>query len=136
MRNAGMVFAAVSGCLAVILGAFGAHALSGKVDTGMLTAKSMHAYETAVHYQMLHSLAIIAMIAVRDKYPLYSRTIIGLFMLGIILFAGSIYGMVAGDLTGINMKWMGPVTPLGGLCLIVGWGTMVVSAIKCKQTKE
>ncbi len=128
MKNAGMVFAAISGCLAVILGAMGAHALSDK-----LSPKNMHAYETATHYQMIHSLAIIGMVAIRDKYPLYYKTIVGLFMAGIVLFAGSIYGLVSEDLTGINMKWLGPVTPLGGLCFIAGWATLAVSAIKCKQ---
>ena len=128
MKNAGMVFAAISGCLAVILGAMGAHALSEK-----LSPKSMHAYETATHYQMLHSLAIIGMVAIRDKYPLYFKTIVGLFMAGIILFSGSIYILVIGDLSGTDLKWVGPVTPLGGLCMVAGWATLVVSAIKCKQ---
>lgn len=134
MRNTAMVFAGISGCIAVILGALGAHALSGKVDSGVLTAKSMHAFETAVHYQMTHTLAIIGMIALKDKYPLYFKAIVGLFFAGIILFSGSIYGMVAGDLTGLDMKWLGPVTPLGGLCFIAGWATLVVSAIKCAKT--
>ena len=134
MRNAAMVFAGISGCIAVILGALGAHALNGKVDAGLLSPKSMHAYETAVHYQMMHTLAIMGMVALRDKYPLYFKTIIGLFIAGIILFSGSIYGLVMGDLTGINMRWMGSVTPLGGLCLIAGWLTVFISAIKNKNT--
>ena len=134
MRNAAMVFAGISGCIAVILGALGAHALSSKVDSGMLSEKSMHAFETAVHYQMLHTLAIIGMVAIRDKYPLYSKTIIGLFMVGIILFSGSIYGLVTGNLTGVDLKFFGPITPLGGLCFIAGWATLTVSAIKCKKS--
>ena len=132
MRNAAMVFAGISGCIAVILGALGAHALSGKVDSGVLSAKSMHAFETAVHYQMLHTLAIMVMIALKDRYPLYFKTIVGLFVVGIVLFSGSIYGLVTGELTGMNMKWLGPVTPLGGLCFISGWLVIVISAIKCK----
>ena len=134
MRNAAMVFAGISGCIAVILGALGAHALSGKVDTGALSAKSMHAFETAVHYQIIHTLAIIGMVAIKDKYPLYNKGIIILFMIGIILFSGSIYGLVAGDLTGANLKFLGPVTPLGGLCFISGWFVLFISAIKCKQS--
>src|SRR5579859_2338698 len=113
MRNTAMVFAGISGCIAVILGALGAHALSGKVDSGILSAKSMHAFETAVHYQMTHTLAIMAMVALKDKYPLYFKAIVGLFFAGIILFSGSIYGLVVGDLIGLNMMWLGPVTPLG-----------------------
>lgn|SRR6185312_7641650 len=133
MRNAAMIFAGISGCIAVILGALGAHALNGKVEAGLLSPQSMHAYETAVHYQLMHTLAIMAMVALRDKYPLYSKTIITLFMIGIVLFSGSIYGLVAGNLTGINMKWMGPITPLGGLCFIAGWVAIVISAIKSKN---
>jgi len=133
MRNAAMVFAGISGCIAVILGALGAHALSSKVDSGMLSEKSMHAFETAVHYQMLHTLAIIGMVAIRDKYPLYNKAIIGLFMVGILLFSGSIYGLVAGSLTGVDLKFFGPITPIGGLCFIAGWFTLTISAIKCKR---
>ncbi len=135
MRNGAMIFAGISGCIAIMLGALGAHALSGKVDAGVITPKSLHAFETAVHYQMLHTLAIIGMIAVRDKYPLYFKTIMGLFMVGIILFSGSIYGLVAGDLTGVSMHWLGPVTPLGGLCFIAGWFTIALSAINCKKAE-
>jgi uncharacterized membrane protein YgdD (TMEM256/DUF423 family) len=131
-----MVFAGISGCIAVILGALGAHALSGKVDSGVLSAKSMHAFETAVHYQLMHTLAIIGMVAIRDKYPIYSKTIIGLFIAGICLFSGSIYALVAGDLTGMNLHFFGPVTPLGGLCFIAGWFTLALSAIKCKPTTK
>ncbi|HXB13554.1 MAG TPA: DUF423 domain-containing protein [Bacteroidia bacterium] len=133
MRNTAMVFAGISGCIAVILGALGAHALSSKVDSGMLSAKSMHAFETAVHYQIIHTLAIIGMVAIRDKYPLYNKAIISLFMIGIVLFSGSIYGLVAGDLSGVDLKFLGPITPLGGLCFIVGWFILTISAIKCKK---
>jgi uncharacterized membrane protein YgdD (TMEM256/DUF423 family) len=135
MRNTAMVFAGISGCIAVILGALGAHALSSKVDSGMLSAKSMHAFETAVHYQIIHTLAIIGMVAIRDKYPLYNRLIITLFAIGIILFSGSIYGLVAGDLTGTDLKFLGPITPLGGLCFIAGWFMLIISAIKYKKSE-
>ncbi len=135
MRNTAMVFAGISGCIAVILGALGAHALSSKVDSGMLSAKSMHAFETAVHYQIIHTLAIMGMIAIRDKYPLYNRLIISLFMIGIVLFSGSIYGLVAGDLTGTDLKFFGPITPLGGLCFIAGWFMLIISALKYKKSE-
>jgi len=134
MRNTTMVFAGISGCIAVMLGALGAHALSAKVDAGVLSPKSLHAFETAVHYQMLHTLALIGMAAIRDKMPLYYKTIVGLFVAGIVLFSGSIYGMVAGDITNMPMHWLGPVTPLGGLCLIAGWFTIALAAIRSKKS--
>lgn len=136
MRNAAMVFAGISGCIAVVLGALGAHFLTGKVSAGILKPESLHAWDTAAKYQMIHTLAIMGMVAIRDKYPLYFKTIVGLFITGIILFSGSIYMLVAGDLTGINLHWVGPVTPFGGLCLIAAWFTLFLSALKCKQIKE
>ncbi len=133
MRNGALAFAGISGCMAVMLGALGAHALSGKVDSGLLTSKSMHAYETAVHYQMMHTLAILAMIALKDRYIAYYRTVITLFIVGIVLFSGSIYLLVAGDLTGINFKFFGPITPLGGLCFIAAWFMVFIGALKANK---
>jgi uncharacterized membrane protein YgdD (TMEM256/DUF423 family) len=133
MRNAAMVFVAISGCFAVVLGAFGAHYLSGKVEAGVLSVKMMHAYETAVHYQLFHTLSLMGVFSLKDKFPLYNKTIGILFMLGIVLFSGSIYMLATGELTGVDFKWLGPVTPLGGLCFIAAWATLFVSVIKCKQ---
>jgi uncharacterized membrane protein YgdD (TMEM256/DUF423 family) len=132
MRNAAMVFTGISGCLAVILGAFGAHYLNGKVEAGVLSAKSMHAYETGVHYQLFHTLALMGVVLLKDKYPLYNKTIGILFMTGIVLFSGSIYMLSTGELLGMNFHWVGPVTPLGGLCLIVGWAMLFLSVLKHK----
>ncbi|HXP52037.1 MAG TPA: DUF423 domain-containing protein [Bacteroidia bacterium] len=133
MRKSAMVFVGISGCLAVILGAFGAHFLSGKVDAGVLSAKDLHAYETAVHYQLFHTLAILGVFSIKDKYPLYNRTIGILFMLGILLFSGSIYLLSTGGVTNMNFRWLGPVTPLGGLCFITGWALLALSAFKQKE---
>lgn len=131
MRNTAMVFAGISGCTAVILGAFGAHGLKG-----VLNAEDMHAYETAVYYQLFNTLALMAVIALADKFPLYNKTVRTLFMLGIIFFSGSIYLLSMSDIIGINFRWLGPVTPLGGLCLIAGWFTLFLSAIKHKQVHK
>ncbi|MGP8215070.1 MAG: DUF423 domain-containing protein [Bacteroidia bacterium] len=136
MRKGAMVFAGISGSLAVVFGAFGAHFLSSKVDSGILSAKDMHAYETAVHYQFFHTLAILGTFAVKDKYPLYNRTIGILFMLGILLFSGSIYLLSTSGITGINFKWLGPITPLGGLCFIAGWACLLLSAIKQSEVAK
>jgi uncharacterized membrane protein YgdD (TMEM256/DUF423 family) len=133
MRNGALVFAGISGFIAVMLGALGAHALTNKVEAGLLNPKSLHAYETAVHYQMMHTLAIIALLAIKDKYPAYNKTVTTLFMIGIILFSGSIYALVAGDLKGVDLKALGPITPIGGLCFIAGWFMLILSAIKNKE---
>jgi len=133
MRNGAMVFAGISGCLAVILGAFGAHYLKDKVESGLLTQKDLDAYKTAVQYQLVHTLAIMGVFSIRERLPLYNKTIGLLFMLGIILFSGSIYILSTGGITGLNFKWLGPITPLGGLCFIGGWACLAVSAIKQKE---
>jgi uncharacterized membrane protein YgdD (TMEM256/DUF423 family) len=133
MRKKATVFASISGCIAVILGALGAHALSNYVESGVISEKMLHAYETAVHYQLLHSIAIIAIVALQLKFPMYFKPIIYLMMGGIILFSGSIYLMVMGDFLKINMNWVGPVTPLGGLCLIGSWFVLFLSALKFKE---
>lgn len=121
MRKKATVFASISGCIAVILGALGAHALSKYADSGLISEKMLHAYETAVHYQLLHSIAIIAIVALQLKFPMYFKPLIYLMISGIVLFSGSIYLLVLGDFLKINTTWAGPITPLGGLCLIGGW---------------
>jgi uncharacterized membrane protein YgdD (TMEM256/DUF423 family) len=133
MRKKATVFASISGCIAVILGALGAHALSRYVDSGLITKESFHAYETAVHYQLLHSIAIIAIVALQYKFALYFKPLMNLMMAGIVLFSGSIYLLVLGEFLKINLNWIGPVTPLGGLCLIAAWFTLFLSALKYKE---
>jgi uncharacterized membrane protein YgdD (TMEM256/DUF423 family) len=98
--------AAVSGGAAVLLGAFGAHGLAKRVD-----AKDLKVWETAAHYHLVHSVALLVASAhPRAKVPAL------LFTSGMALFSGSLYAMV---LTG--HRWLGAVTPVGGLLLTGGW---------------
>ena len=133
MRKKATVFASISGCIAVILGALGAHALSTYADSGLISEKMLHAYETAVHYQLLHSIAITAIVALQYKFAMYLKPIMYLMMGGIVLFSGSIYLLVLGDLLKINTTWAGPITPLGGLCFIGAWFALFLSALKYKE---
>ena len=133
MRKKATVFASISGCIAVILGALGAHGLSKHVESGLISEKMFHAYETAVHYQLLHSIAIIAIVALQYKFAMYFKPLMYLMMSGIVLFSGSIYLLVMGDLLKINTTWAGPITPLGGLLLIAGWFILFLSALKYKE---
>lgn len=98
-------FAAVSGAVAVACGAFGAHALEGKVPEARLKA-----WTTAAHYQGIHSLALLAAASHRSKIP---GTLLGA---GIVLFSGSLYLLVL-----TNQRALGAITPIGGLALIGGW---------------
>lgn len=103
--------AAASGALAVMTGAFGAHGLKGR-----FAAEQVAAFATASHYHLLHSVVLLALALFSIQSGRSIQLPASLFAVGIVLFSGSIYLLV---LTG--MKWLGPVTPLGGLCLIAGW---------------
>lgn len=136
MRKTATVFASTSGCIAVILGALGAHGLSKCVDSGTITKEIFHAYETAVNFQLLHSIAIIAIVALQFRFTSYVKPIMYLFMTGIVFFSGSIYILVLGDLLKFNALWAGPITPLGGLCLIAGWFMLFLSALKYNDSSS
>jgi uncharacterized membrane protein YgdD (TMEM256/DUF423 family) len=107
-----------SGALAVFLGAFGAHALQKWVD-----AKTLHTYETAVHYHFYHTLVLIATIWLQHQYISRSIRIAQLFFTaGLFLFCGSLYLLVTLKAIGFtSFSWLGMITPLGGLSFIIGW---------------
>lgn len=107
--------------LGVMLGAFGAHGLKT-----MLDASALETFEVGVRYQMYHALAILLVGGLAAQASLLWRKRAALlFIIGSVLFSGSIYLLV---LTG--QKWLGPVTPLGGLCLMLGWVALAISAMK------
>lgn len=101
--------------LAVTLGAFGSHSLKAVLAPEMLAV-----FETGVRYQMYHALALLAVGWAAQQYPQASFHIAGwLFAAGIILFSGSLYVLA---LSGV--RWLGAITPLGGLCFLAGWGAL------------
>lgn len=113
--------AAASGFIAVILGAFAAHGLKHK-----LADKLLSAFTTGVEYQMYHALALLAVALMAKLYPGHWFTAsAGLFVIGTVLFSGSLYALA---LTGA--RWLGPITPLGGLCFILGWACLLIAAFK------
>lgn len=118
-----LAFAAASGALAVMLGAFGAHALKSR-----LPVEQLFVFETGVRYQMYHAFALIAVAWLMDKFPGRCIAAAGwLFMAGIVLFSGSLYGLSLA-----SWKWLGPVTPLGGLLFISGWFTLLAAILKSR----
>jgi uncharacterized membrane protein YgdD (TMEM256/DUF423 family) len=109
------VWGALLGGVAVAAGAFGAHALRGQISSAMLSA-----FETGARYQMYHALALLAVALLLERRPSGALRAAGwCFVAGTILFSGSLYALA---LTGIT--WWGAVTPLGGLALLAGWGTL------------
>ncbi|TXH77679.1 MAG: DUF423 domain-containing protein [Thiothrix sp.] len=114
-KNYFLLFAALFGMLAVILGAFGAHGLEKIVD-----AKMLDRFHTGVEYQFYHSFAIglVGLLVQRNPNAYYVKAAYA-FILGIILFSGSLYLYVFTGITKIAM-----VTPLGGTAFIIAWGLL------------
>ncbi|ARV07454.1 hypothetical protein BTO04_12485 [Polaribacter sp. SA4-10] len=117
-----LIITCLLGMLAIILGAFGAHALK---DT--LTTDQLLSFETAVRYQMHHVIVLLFVNTYKGFSPTQRNRISWLFFFGIFFFSGSIYLI---QLTEITAKSIWFVTPLGGLMLITGWGCMLVYFIR------
>ncbi|OIQ18151.1 DUF423 domain-containing protein [Lacinutrix sp. MedPE-SW] len=115
-----IVTGALFGMLSVIFGAFGAHALKKTLSTNQLQS-----FETGVKYQMYH--AIVLLVLGFGQGP-QTRAIYWCFTLGIILFSFSIYGLVLSDAKGKKIKILGPITPIGGLLLVIGWLLLLLNS--------
>lgn len=110
----------IAGCsfavMAVILGALGAHALEK-----VLEPQQVKSFETGVRYQLFHAIALIAFSQVNVLTDASKNILLYLFVIGMLLFSFSIYGLSLSKWLQVNLKFLGPVTPLGGLSLISGW---------------
>ncbi len=109
---------AIIASISIMMGAFGAHLLKDK-----LSEKALALYETGVRYQLYHAFALIIVGILYQLNPNKQlKTAATLFLLGILFFSGSLYVLsykVNNNIEGL--KWVGPITPLGGLCFIIGW---------------
>lgn len=117
------IFGACFGLLAVILGAFGAHALKKK-----FTVDQQQSFETGVRYQMYHAVVLIIVGKLYEGTALYGL-ISSLFVVGILLFSFSIYGLCLSSAFGRKLRFLGPITPLGGLLLVSGWALLLYQFI-------
>jgi uncharacterized membrane protein YgdD (TMEM256/DUF423 family) len=122
-----IITAALFGLAAVVFGAFGAHALKESISSSALEA-----WKTAVSYQFYHTLALLFLSNFSKYRSRAIRISYWAFMLGIILFSGSIYLLSIDSIIGMNLSFLGPVTPIGGFLLILGWIFLLLSAIKNK----
>lgn len=117
---------ALLAAIAVLLGAFGAHGLNGKIP-----AESLVSFKTGVTYQFYHALALLFCSLLEDKLPAKALRRMGwLFGIGILCFSGSIYLLSTRELTGWNLSFVGPITPIGGLLFISGWISLLFSAFR------
>ena len=122
------MIAAAFGALAVILGAFGAHALKERLD-----AYSLEIFNKGVQYQFYHVIALFAVVFLADKMQTKTLSFAGwFFTAGILFFSGSLYLLATRSLLGTDglTPILGPVTPLGGLCFIIGWVLLLISFTK------
>jgi uncharacterized membrane protein YgdD (TMEM256/DUF423 family) len=108
----------VSGFLAVALGAFGAHGLQARLADSADGAKQLGWWQTAAHYHLMHALALAAVALIGAKVP-QARYAGTAFVVGTLLFSGSLYAMALGA-----PRWFGAVTPFGGLAFLAGWAIL------------
>lgn len=123
-----IVTAAILGAIAVVCGAFGAHALRE-----LLQPKQLEVWQTAVQYQFYHVFALL-FLSTFSRFKSRMITIsYYLFTVGIVLFSGSLYLLACRNLLKIpGLAVVGPVTPIGGLLFIIGWITMALAAFRNK----
>ena len=107
--------------LGVLLGAFGAHGLRDRLATDMLVV-----YETGVRYHLYHAFALVVVAWAASRWPnAWTGSAGWLFVAGIVLFSGSLYLLA---ITGV--RWLGAITPIGGLCFLAGWTALAVGAVR------
>ena len=120
--------AAFLGMVAIILGAFGAHALKK-----VLTPEQLISFETGVRYQMYQAFFLFFLATQNDILEKTKKTIFTLILSGTLFFSGSIYLLSTTGITGFNFKPIGFITPIGGLLLIIAWGILGYSILKSRK---
>ena len=127
MSNLLIGLGALSAFFSVAAGAFGAHALKQSLSADMLAV-----YHTAVDYQFFHSLGLIAIGSIHRISPRrYHAATAWVMLAGILIFSGSLYTL---SITGI--RWLGMITPIGGICLLAAWLMLALSHLVGTQNRE
>ena len=121
MGKAWLLIGSIMGFLSVAGGAFGAHALKARLSTEM-----MEVFTTGTRYLMLHAVALLAVGLLAERLGGTSLTVAGwAFTIGTLIFTGSLW-----LLAGTGTRWLGAVTPIGGLTLLVGWAALAVAVAR------
>ena len=118
---------AILGIIAIVLGAFGAHALKK-----VLSMEELSTFETGVRYQMYHALFLIFIGIINELSQKTKKIIYNLVVFGVLLFSGSIYLLATNSLTSFDFKVIGFITPIGGLLLILAWGVLLFHTLMKK----
>ena len=116
MNEIALVFATFFGATAIILGAFGAHLLKKKLST-----EQLQSFETGIKYQIYHAIILLVLGFQLKESSTIDQYIFLAFIIGTLLFSFSIYGLVISSAKNKKIKFLGPITPLGGLFLVAGW---------------
>lgn len=119
-----LILGAVNALLAVMLGAFGAHVLRAR-----LSADLMAVYQTGIHYHLFHALGllVVGLLATQLPTSVPLKWSGGLMLAGIVLFSGSLYVLsISGQ------RWLGAITPLGGVAFILAWALFVIAVLKAR----
>lgn len=119
------LFACLFGFLAIVFGAFGAHILKRR-----FTPEQMSSFETGIKYQMYHAIVLLILSFNLGFTTTLESAIVNCFILGTILFSFSIYGLCLSASSGKKLKFLGPITPLGGLFLASGWILLLIYFFK------
>lgn len=132
--NRSFVTTGISGAVAVALGALGAHALKNQLSGGLITAEQLNGFDTAVKYQMYHTLAMMLVLILNKENSKWLKLSYRFFLAGIVLFSGSLYFLCTRNLIGSDwLKFLGPVTPIGGLCFVAGWLSLAFASFGNKR---
>ncbi|MBL0126227.1 MAG: DUF423 domain-containing protein [Flavobacteriales bacterium] len=128
MKDRSLVIGSGALLTAVVLGAFGAHALKSRLDVDDLAV-----WRTGVEYQFYHGIGLLLIGGLRERIGASAVQWAGRCLLfGIVLFSGSLYLLSTKDLMGTTewIRWIGPITPLGGALFIAGWAIVLRSALR------
>ncbi len=122
MRNGWLSIAGILGALGVVLGAFGAHGLKGRLPQDLLAT-----FEVGVRYHMYHALAllVVALAMTNQRQNRWLTRACAAWVTGIAIFSGSLYALAL-----TNARWLGAITPIGGVAFIAGWGFFVMAGLR------
>lgn len=136
MNRAFLIIAGLFGATGVALGALGAHFLKSRIGNG-ISEDQLSAFDTASKYQLFHAIALLLLFFInKDKKFRWVSIGANLFVIGILLFSGSLYLLSTRNLLGVELKFLGPITPIGGIALIGGWTCLVVQAFSLRKPGE
>ena len=127
MNKSAVIIGVVMMVIAIILGAFGAHGLKEH-----LTPEKLNTFEVGVRYQIYHGLAFLILGLSADKVQFSLKRPIQFIFGGVLMFSVSIYFLAIQEMLGVSLKFLGPVTPLGGVLMITGWILFLVKIIRSK----